>query len=159
MALDLSQVIRIKGSVDGTLAVAPEGASAAYGLTDAYIRTREICLQLVKGTEAEAEFAILFPDIFRVERNDIRTDPGGTGAEGERARALLGQLSGWLGSWPSAEDLLAQLIAALETAEATAEEPAEKARIRGILDGLRGVAHDVAIDLFSAYLERSVGMR
>ena len=62
VSLEISQVIRIKGSIDQALAATDNaGTGSARALTEAYQRFRLLCEGLVAGTEAEAEFGIAIP--------------------------------------------------------------------------------------------------
>lgn len=158
MPLDLTQVLRIKGTIDATLAQAPaDPLTATPGLVDTYLKTRARCAKLVAGTEAEAEFAELFPEVQQASIRGLSQgfDPIRLSAQGDEAKLRLAALSGWLGSWPSADELLKELTLALEEAEATAEGE-DQARLRGILDGLRGAGRDVAVAVITAHLERQI---
>ncbi len=120
---------------------------------ETYNRILGACTSLVAGTPVEAEFARLFQPLGYLSPVSSQF---AVQIAGGRARSLLAQLSGWLWSWPSAEVLLDQLVTALETAEAVAEEPAEKARLRGLIDGLKGAGREIAVQIVSAYLVRQV---
>jgi hypothetical protein len=157
MSLDMAQIIRLKGTADAVLNRSSEkSAPAAVALTHTYLAIRSRCLQAVTGTDAENEFKQLFPLVDPVQEEEARfgSDAFRLAAKAERARLLLAQLAGWLGAWPSAEALLAELITAVESAEAQAEEPAQKARLKALVEGLKGAGRDVAISVVAAYLAR-----
>lgn len=160
MALDIAAVIRLKGAIDALIEQAPaEGRPrlvAAPAVVDAYLTMRRRCSELVAGSEVETEFHDLFPEVAPLQVVHGFSDTYQVGLAVDRARLLLGQLSGWLGSFPSAEALLADLIAALEQAEALSDEPAERERLAGVLSGLRGAGRQIAIDVIAAYLSRQI---
>lgn len=157
MGIQLAEVIRLKGMIDGVLETAGEGPMAAPVLVDTYLTLRQRCAELVSGTEVETEFRNLFPEIESAPHVSSYTgDRPYLDALARRARGLLGGLAGWLDSFPSAEALLDELIAALDRAEAEAEEPEEKERLAGLLTGLRGAGRQVAIEVIAAYLSRQV---
>ena len=138
--------------IDAALDATPERPEAAPGLVEAYNRIRLVCLDLVLGTEAEAEFDGLYPELPPFPDGMVAA-VGAAAAAGDRARLLLGGLAGWLASWPSAEQLLAELVAALEKAEVDATEP-EKERLAGLLQGLKGAGREIAVGVVTAYLTR-----
>ena len=61
MSLDLTRVIRLKGAIDATLSVPTTTWAGARALVQTYDRVRVLCLDLIEGSGAEAEFLLLFP--------------------------------------------------------------------------------------------------
>ncbi len=157
MALDMAEVLRLKGTIDAVVAVAPKDPfTATPALVETYVSARQRCLELVTGSDIEVEFRELFPEIENVDRVNSMSDPVLLATTGDRARLLLAKLGGWLGSLPSAEALLSDLITAIEHAEATTEVPEERERLASLLRGLRGAGRQIAIDVIAAYLARQV---
>jgi len=57
MPFDLAQFIRIKGMIDAVLVKSPpDPLTATPALLQTYQRARDLCSEMVAGTDEEAEF-------------------------------------------------------------------------------------------------------
>jgi hypothetical protein len=103
MPLNVGQLLRLRGMIESAAAsVEPDGDGAA-ALTQSYLRLRGMVRDLVDDSSATlAEFDAAFPEIEPVELNS-HEHPRQMGMRGMRyapharqAKALLGQLAGWV---------------------------------------------------------------
>lgn len=62
------------------------------------------------------------------------------------------------GAWPSPESLTDRLAEALAAAAEAEPEPERKTLLRSAAQGLAGAGRTVAVELFTAYLRREVGL-
>jgi hypothetical protein len=101
--VDLGKLLRLKGMIDSAASAVEADAASAPALTESYQRLREQVEKTLSGSDLLAEFQASFPELPTVE--------GPTGSEHPRevvsrarvaesaarkARALLGQLAGWV---------------------------------------------------------------
>jgi hypothetical protein len=103
MALEIGQLLRLRGMIESAAAsVKPDGDGAA-ALTESYMRLRGMVRDLVDESSATLEeFDAAFPEIDVIEIPE-REHPRNIGMRSMRyaphaaqARALLGQLAGWV---------------------------------------------------------------
>lgn len=97
--MEVGRILRLKEAIRGAMdALADKSATTGDALPDAYKRFREETLGAV-GPEHREELERLCPTWTRESTaGDFRRgfDPIKAGAAAEEARALLGQLAGWL---------------------------------------------------------------
>jgi len=67
-----------------------------------------------------------------------------------RAVTPLGRRA--VGTWPSADALLEDLVAALRDAAEHEPDPERKGALRRLADEITGIAHEVAVNVFTKWL-------
>jgi hypothetical protein len=103
MPLAMGQLLRLRGMIESTAtSVEPDGNGAA-ALTQGYLRLRGMTRALVEESSATLdEFDTAFPDIEAIEieahesPRDMGMRPMRYAPHAKQARALLGELSGWV---------------------------------------------------------------
>jgi endonuclease III len=62
------------------------------------------------------------------------------------------------GFWPSKDEAFERMLAALEEAADRDPDPERKSKIRTVLQSLRGVGRDVAVDVISTAINSGMGL-
>ncbi len=103
MTLDIGRLLRLKNMVDTAATSVEPNAGSARALTDSYVRLREEVREMIADSELKHEFHRVFPGIAIQEAPNpslagglALEDDARLNAEAQRARALLGQLAGWV---------------------------------------------------------------
>jgi hypothetical protein len=103
MALDMGQLLRLRGMIERASTSVEATGDGAAALTESYVRLRGRVRAVMEDSSGElAEFDAAFPEIETVAIED-REHPRNMAMramkyapQAKRAQALLGQLAGWV---------------------------------------------------------------
>lgn len=98
MVTDPGVFLRLKSSIDATLAGMPDKTNAAKALADAYATFRSEVARVAEDNGVTAEFDRLFPAPTTLSHPSIRGgyDPFAAASHANEALSTLTRLSGWL---------------------------------------------------------------
>ena len=103
MALNIGQLLRLRGMIESASTSVEATGDGATALTESYVRLRDRVRAVMEDSSGDlAEFDAAFPEIETVELED-HEHPREMAMRGmkyaphaKRAQALLGQLAGWV---------------------------------------------------------------
>jgi hypothetical protein len=123
--IDLGRLLRLKEMIDSAGDAVPADGASAPALTKSYARLREQIGGLVTGTPLADEFVQAFPEIEVVAAPQAHPRSAARAAlvnesAAREARALLGQMAGWVGGLIAEQTLERRMQ--LEAAERVSQE-------------------------------------
>lgn len=103
MALDMGQLLRLRGMIQSASSSVEATGDGAAALTESYVRLRSLVRDVMEDSSGDlAEFDAAFPEIEAVTVEDrehpreMAMRPMKYAPHAKRAQALLGQLAGWV---------------------------------------------------------------